>query len=410
MKTPPYKNLLTKIGPGIAIAATGIGAGDMVAAAVAGSRYGFAVLWVALFGALLKFSLNEGIARWQLATGTTLIEGWSNHLGKWISWLFAAYLVLWSFIVAGAMMSACGLAAHAIFPQLSVAAWGAIHSLIALTLVLLGGYSLFENLVKVIIAAMFLLVLTCAVWIQPDPHALISGLVIPKIPAGSGPFLLGIIGGVGGSVTVLNYSYWIQEKGWRDASFTSMMRLDLGVAYILTGLFGVAIMLLAAGVKPEAIQGSAMVLALAERLGDLFPTAKSLFLWGFWAAVFTSMLGVWQGIPYLFADFLRVQGPTPEQKLSTRLPSYRSFLIFLAIPPMLLLLYDRPVFIIILYAITGALFMPFLAATLLYMNNNSDWVNSLKNGWKMNIALALALLVMLSLFIRQIFIQISKLG
>ena len=27
------------------------------------------------------------------------------------------------------------------------------------------------------------------------------------------------------------------------------------------------------------------------------------FLVGFWGAVATSMLGVWQGVPYLFADF-----------------------------------------------------------------------------------------------------------
>ena len=38
----------------MAVAATGIGAGDMVAAAVAGATYGMAILWVALYGAVLK--------------------------------------------------------------------------------------------------------------------------------------------------------------------------------------------------------------------------------------------------------------------------------------------------------------------------------------------------------------------
>ena len=91
------------IGPGIAIAATGVGAGDMVAAAVAGSRFGYAVVWAALVGALLKLVLNEGVARWQLATGTTLLEGWTLHLGRWVQWLFLAYLVVWSFVVGGAL-------------------------------------------------------------------------------------------------------------------------------------------------------------------------------------------------------------------------------------------------------------------------------------------------------------------
>ena len=64
----------TKLGPGIVVAATGIGAGDMIAAAVAGAKYSYILLWAALAGAVLKFILNEGIARWQLVQGSTLTE------------------------------------------------------------------------------------------------------------------------------------------------------------------------------------------------------------------------------------------------------------------------------------------------------------------------------------------------
>ncbi|MBT5169060.1 MAG: Nramp family divalent metal transporter, partial [Opitutales bacterium] len=57
------------LGPGFIVAATGVGAGDLIAAAVAGQRFGLAVLWVVLLGALFKAVLNEGVSRWQLATG-----------------------------------------------------------------------------------------------------------------------------------------------------------------------------------------------------------------------------------------------------------------------------------------------------------------------------------------------------
>jgi Mn2+/Fe2+ NRAMP family transporter len=50
------------------VAATGVGAGDLIAASVAGRRFGLAVLWVVVLGALCKGVLNDGIARWQLAT------------------------------------------------------------------------------------------------------------------------------------------------------------------------------------------------------------------------------------------------------------------------------------------------------------------------------------------------------
>jgi len=101
----------------------------MVTATVAGSKYGFAIIWAAAVGALLKGVLNEGLARWQLATGTTLLEGCVQRLGKWVQVYFFIYLILWSFVVAGALISACGLAAHAIAPGLTVEAWGVIHSI-----------------------------------------------------------------------------------------------------------------------------------------------------------------------------------------------------------------------------------------------------------------------------------------
>ena len=62
------------MGPGIAVAATGVGAGDMISATNAGAKFGTVLLWTIVYGALLKFALTEGIGRWQLATGSTLLR------------------------------------------------------------------------------------------------------------------------------------------------------------------------------------------------------------------------------------------------------------------------------------------------------------------------------------------------
>ncbi|MCB9298167.1 MAG: hypothetical protein H6559_34355 [Lewinellaceae bacterium] len=53
-------------------------------------------------------------------------------------------------------------------------------------------------------------------------------LFLPRVPAqGEGVLLvLGIIGGVGGSVTLLCYSYWLQEKKWRGTAFLRHTRID----------------------------------------------------------------------------------------------------------------------------------------------------------------------------------------
>ena len=65
----PTRRLLTVIGPGLLVAATGVGAGDLATGGYAGSKLGLAVLWAVALGALLKYVLSEGLARWQLVTG-----------------------------------------------------------------------------------------------------------------------------------------------------------------------------------------------------------------------------------------------------------------------------------------------------------------------------------------------------
>jgi Mn2+/Fe2+ NRAMP family transporter len=395
---------LRGLGPGIVIAATGLGAGDLITASVAGAKYGVAILWAAVAGAVLKFTLNEGLARWQLATGTTLLEGWVRRLPRFWSLYFFVYLLLWSFIVAGALMAATGLAAHALLPALSVEAGGALQSLLAAALVVFGRYRLLEAMMKFFIALMFAVVLYCAVALQPDWGAVIGALAVPRLPEGSVLFLLGVIGGVGGSVTLLSYGYWIRERGWRGAAHLGQVRTDLLVAYTLTGVFGMAIMIISAGVSPEIMSGSKMVLAVAEQVGaTLGDVGKWCFLVGFWGAVFSSMLGVWQGVPYLFADFVHEwRGSGGEKRIETDSAAYRAYLAYLALPPMVLLWVGKPVWVVLVYSVAGAAFMPLLAGLLLYMNGWREWLGPLRNRWPANFTLLFALALFVALFIHKL--------
>jgi Mn2+/Fe2+ NRAMP family transporter len=396
------RRALSTIGPGIAIAATGVGAGDLLAAMLAGANFGTALVWVVVFGAVLKLGLNEGVARWQLATGTTLLEGWCRHLGWPLKAYFFAYLVLWSFIVAGGLMSACGVAAHALWPVFSIRTWAIVHSLVALALVALGRYAVFENVMKVLIGLMTITLLVSVVMVGPDVMAILRGLV-PTLPRGSAGTILSLMGGVGGSVTLLAYGYWIREKGWKGVGALNGVRIDLTVGYALTGLFGVAMLLLAAAVlgggggMPPGSEGlvacgDAVREATTERFGAPAGGAvATLFLVGVWGAVFTSTLGVWNGVPYLFADYLNAFRGRFETEVDTRGPAYRGYLLYLAVPPMTLLFLGRPIWVIKVYTLTGGLFMPLLAATLLWLNSRRGFVGELKNGLVASATLVMAL-------------------
>ena len=193
-----YRKFFSNFGPGLAIAATGVGAGDLVTSAVAGSRYGLGLAWAIVVGAGLKFALNEGLARWQLATGTTLISGWTSHFGNWVKWSFLLYLVLWSWVVGGALASACGLAAHSLFPNFSIPVWGSIHSLVAILFVLWGRYLWFERLMKIFVALMFCSLIVSALIIVDGSQWMSVFTGVWSLPQQGWQFSLGVMGGVGG--------------------------------------------------------------------------------------------------------------------------------------------------------------------------------------------------------------------
>src|SRR3954465_10599689 len=127
---------LKLFGPGLVLAAAGIGAGDIVTASVSGIRFGTGMIWTVVFTVALKYVLTEAVARWQVATGETLVYAWVARLPRWVPIYFAGYLLLWTFLVGASLSSAGGLAGTSLFPgSASVPVWGGIHSLLAAVLV-----------------------------------------------------------------------------------------------------------------------------------------------------------------------------------------------------------------------------------------------------------------------------------
>ncbi len=384
-RMPKSSSLFAAIAPGVLVAATGVGAGDLLTAGLGGSAIGLAILWAAGVGALLKWFLNEGVARWQMATGTTLLEGWVTRLGGWIRWVFLIYLLIWTVFTSGALMNACGVAGTGLWclggnPVVSKVVWGVIHSLAALVLVWKGGFKVFEKLMSVCIAVMFVAVIVTAILIGPDWGVVGRCVVIPTIPPGGLGWVLGILGGVGGTVTLLSYGYWIREEGREGASGVRACRIDLAVGYTMTALFGVAMVIIGSHLDLSKRPGGLAMVALdmADQLaGVVGPAGRWVFLLGFWGAVFSSMLGVWQSVPYLFADFVQLQRGRRGSALGTvdltKTRSYRGYLLAIALVPLPLLALSVKQ-AQLSYAILGSLFMPLLALTLLIMNNRVAWV------------------------------------
>lgn len=431
---------LAVIGPGLLVAATGVGAGDLATGALTGSRLGVAVLWAVLLGAIIKFVLNEGLARWQLATGSTVLEGTARHFGRAAIFMFLLYLCVWSFVVSSALMSACGIAAHAVIPlgepSTDKIIYGILHSAAALGLVFAGGYRLFEKVMRVCIGIMFVTVLATTIAMQPDWSSVAAGVFIPTIPElhhGGLKWTIGLMGGVGGTVTVLCYGYWIREERREGLGELRTCRLDLLTGYVATALFGMGMVILGSRLDADSgAKGATLIVQLADQLklslGAMGTAARIAFLIGAWGAVGSSMLGVWQSVPYLFVDSLRLLGNTPDDRTSgeaatpddakhndtlsqsttthhadSNSPVYRYSLFAIATVPAIGLFVSFSV-VQLTYAVIGAAFMPILAMALLFLNGSRTHIG---DDGRNSIPATLSLVAVIIFFIWAGFYEIS---
>ncbi|GAK72397.1 divalent metal cation transporter [Agrobacterium rubi] len=403
---PPATGRWKLIGPGIVAAATGVGAGDLVATLIAGSRFGYALLWAAVLGCIVKIALAEGSARYHLATGSTMLEGWRS-LGKWTSWYFGIYIMVWGFVYGATAMSATALPLAVFFPSVPLWIWAVLTGLSCAAFVAFNRYDAFETVMKIFIGIMFVIVIGIAIMVSPNVGEAVVGL-IPSVPEGSAIYTLGLIGGVGGTITMASYGYWVNAKGWRTPAWMGVMRLDNRVAYIVTGMFVVAMLIIGA----ELLYASQIALStgdrglldldrvLEERFGS---TMSTLFLIGFFATAISSVLGVWQGVSMLFADFVRgIKGETGSREGLEKTPAFRFYLFWLTIPPMALLFLGRPFLLVIIYGALGAFFMPFLALTLIWLLNSKRVPKEWRSGWLSNGLLGISALLFIVLCITEV--------
>lgn len=376
---------------------TGVGVGDLATAGFAGAHLGTTVLWAVLFGAIFKYVLSEGVARWQLATGTTLLHGAIEHLRWPFIIFFALYFFPWCWFVGGALINAAGVAgmhlAGLVGLEISKFQSGVAHTLFALSIILLGRQRIFNSIMSVLAVILFLCVLLCMIFVAPPLTDILSGLLVPSLPENpqSVAWTVALIGGVGGTLTLVCYGYWIVDSGRTGEQGLKECRLDLTVSYTLTALFGIAMVIIGAAVVQQG-KGLNLLLDISEHFSaHIHPALGILFLLGAWAAIFSSLLGVWQVIPQVFADCLHAlrRKPTNLENI-TRSRAYFFWALVMALTPILSLEYSFKE-IQKLYSMVGAFFMPVLAAALLWLNREHLVTERFRNHWSVTSALSIVL-------------------
>ena len=213
----PPTSLRRIIGPGIVAAGVGLGAGEFIFFPYIASQVGLVFVWAAVLGVVVQYFLNTEIERYTLATGETVLTGFSR-LGRHWGLVLVVLGVLHS-LWPGWASSSATMVTYLVGGDVR---WITVGMLLAIGLILTLSpvvYQALERTQSIKMAAIILLIVGSILFAIPfHTWAEAPSLVAqPEFPVGV--FGLAMLAGAfayagAGGPSNLCMSSWIRDKGF----------------------------------------------------------------------------------------------------------------------------------------------------------------------------------------------------
>jgi manganese transport protein len=291
------------MGPSWIISAVACGPATLASVSIAGSLYGYKVLWVVVLSALLAFVAQFMAAKAGILTKKGLVGLVHEKMGPAWAWILMidALLATWlaSAILMKALVDVTGL-----ITGLKSFWWAPFYALAIFLAVGLGGYRTLELISKSLVALVVVCFMITVGVVRPALGPILSGL-IPTIPAGveSAVMLAGIMGGAVHITIITMHSYNVNARGWGRQQMGLAWTDTFLSMFVAFGLYSVAIYLAAAAVlHPQSIKVR-HALQLAEALKPfLGPMANGVLMAGIWGAVISTITPTFLAAGYFLSD------------------------------------------------------------------------------------------------------------
>lgn len=289
---------LRSFGPGLIIVLTWLGAGDVVDSAVAGGKYGYALMWVIVLAVGMRFVFVSLIAKYQLCNqhGESVLDG-LGRLHPWYPPFLAVLAVIMGHVYGSYMTVGAGEAWANMTGVGQTWQWAVLWSGVALAIVFRPIYVHIERVFLFFLLLLVVAFLGTALWVGPNVPGILRGTFAFELPESTGLqgsllVAISITGAILGSLTNLVYPYFLEAKGWRGPEYRRLQLYDFLLGIFVMIVLNLAIWTLGAELlKPrgiEKIEMDDLPRLLSEVLG---PTGRLLFYLGIFAAVFTSLVG-----------------------------------------------------------------------------------------------------------------------
>jgi manganese transport protein len=397
----PPKTLIAsirRIGPGMILAASIVGSGELIATTSLGAQVGYVALWAILLSCFIKPIVQAEMGRYIIASGETGLAGFNRVPGPRlkINWVICAWAIMtfMTLLQVGAMFGGVAQVMNLLLPGVSINIWVLIFFVITLALLLGGGYERIERLAMVKVGLFTMLTLLAALLLIRMPEYFSwsefwGGLTfqMPKEGISKAVAVFGITG-VGASELFM-YPYWCVEKGYarfagarqeseqwyrRARGWIRIMHLDIIVSMIIYTIATIAFYLLGAGILHGLGKdpgGGEMITVLSNIYTQ---TLGEWSLWLFYVGAVVTLYGTifaaTAANSRIFADMLRLMGIFKADDYSRRLRYRNIFVVLLtAIPVFLYLIIEAPVQMVVAGGIAQAMMLPVIAISTLYLRH-----------------------------------------
>lgn len=368
----PPKSLwkaLRKIGPGIILAGSIIGTGELLLTTSLGAKWGFVFLWLILFSCVVKVFVQIELGRYAISSGKPTLGALNELPGPrlgahWLVWWWFA-MMLCTITQLGGMVGGVGQALDLAFPKFSPALaealsgplpalaqfidghrahpWAVLTALTAVVLLLSGGYRSIERITTLLVAGVTAVTVLCVAALPAAGYPItgedikqgFNVLALPVAALGAAFATFGITG-VGAS-ELYSYPYWCLEKGYArfagpcDASdgwvrrargWMRVLQLDAWVSMVVFTVATVAFYCMGATVlhRQNLVPDETQMMGTLSKMyvPALGEWTMIGFLIGAWAVLFKTLYVASASNSRLVADFIGLNGWVRYESASHR--------------------------------------------------------------------------------------------
>ena len=412
IEEPPktFGKIFRRVGPGLILAGSIVGSGELIATTVLGAENGYTLLWLILLSCVIKVAVQNELGRYSIGTGETPLEAFDKVPGpRWrVSWVVWAwfFMIMMTLMQIGAMLGGIAEILTDMAPGVPVNVWVWLLALATAVMLILGQYRFVELISLALVVSFTILTVSCAALMFKLPDyfswaSLLDGLAfhLPK-----GGFLTAVaafgITGVGANELIM-YPYWCIEKGYarytgrRDDSaawrrraegWIKVMGVDVLNCMVIYTFATIAFYLLGGGVlhgMGVVPRGADMIKLLSRMYTETLGSwSLYLFLVGAFAVLYSTLFSSTAANARCMADLAGMLGIYNRRDYTKRLLATRICVAsILTIPAVYFMFVKEPVLMVKIGGVAQAAMLPVIGFCTVYLRYRHLPKAIVPKGW-----------------------------